>query len=126
MSERKQPYVQHMDVLHEALSLIDVSALVARCDDPWYNQTLCQMNDSVVRLGILQGEYHWHRHPDEDEFFFTLQGTLLIDVENRETVALGPLQGYVLPKGVLHRTRAPEKVVVLMVETAAIDPLGKD
>ena len=126
MAERKQPYVQHMDVLHGALSRIDVAALVASCTDPWYNQTLCRVNDSVVRLGILQGEYHWHRHPDEDEFFFTLRGTLLIDVEDADTVALGPLQGYVVPRGVLHRTRAPEKVVILMVETAAIDPIGEE
>ena len=82
------------------------------------------MNDSVVRLGILQGEYHWHKHDIEDEFFFTLSGKLLLDIEKDETIELKPHQGYVVPKGVVHKTRAPEKTVVLMIETAGIIPTG--
>jgi mannose-6-phosphate isomerase-like protein (cupin superfamily) len=85
---------------------------------------LCQVNDSVVRLGILHGEYHWHKHDKEDEFFFTLDGQLLIDLEGGETVELNPHQGYAVPKGVVHKTRAPEKTIVLMIETAGIIPTG--
>ena len=113
-----------MNVLHQGLELIDVPQLVDQCTDQWFNQTLSQVNDSVVRLGILQGEYHWHKHDEEDEFFLTLSGKLIIDVEGRESVELGPHQAYMVPKGVVHRTRAPERTTILMVETAGIDPKG--
>ena len=124
MSDKKYSYVNHMNILYDALKLVDVPTLVEKCTDEWYNQTLCQVNESVVRLGILKGEYHWHKHDNEDEFFFTLEGELLIDIENNETITLKQHQGYVVPKGVVHKTRAPEKTVVLMIETAGIIPTG--
>ena len=124
MNESKLPYVNHMNILHESLELIDIHSLVKACKDKWYNQTLCQINDSVVRLGIVHGEYHWHKHEEEDEFFFTLDGMLVIDVEDSDSVELRPHQGYVVPKGVTHRTRAPEKTVILMMESAGIVPTG--
>jgi len=126
MSDEKYPYVNYMNILYDPLRLIDIQSLVDQCTDKWYNQTLCQVNDSVVRLGIFQGEYHWHKHDKEDEFFFTLEGKLIIDLEGDESVELYPQQGYVVPKGVVHRTRAPEKTVVLMIETAGIIPTGDE
>ena len=126
MSEPKYPYVNHMNILYGPLQLIDIQSLVDQCTDQWYNQTLCQVNDSVVRIGILHGEYHWHKHDKEDEFFFTLDGKLVIDFEGSESVELYPQQGYVVPKGVVHKTRAPEKTVVLMIETAGIVPTGDE
>ena len=105
------------------LELVDVPALEAACKDRWYNQTLCEVNESVVRVGVLQGEYHWHHHEREDEFFFVVSGCFLIDLEDR-TVDLAPGQGFVVSKGLRHRPRAPEKTVVLMVETAGIVPTG--
>ena len=116
-------YATHLDVRFPALSLVDVPSLVHACKDRWYNQTLCKVNDSVVRLGVLQGEYHWHKHNDDDEFFFVLEGHFIIDLED-QTIDLQPQQGYVVPKGVVHRTRAPERAIVLMVETASIVPTG--
>jgi mannose-6-phosphate isomerase-like protein (cupin superfamily) len=116
-------YDTRLDILHPAGEVIDVAALVQANTHPWYNQTLCAVNDSVVRLGVLQGEYHWHRHEAEDEFFFVVSGRFLIDLEDR-TVELAPGQAFVVPKGVRHRPRAPEKTVVLMVETAGIVPTG--
>jgi len=124
MSSPEYPYVNHMNVLHEALELIDVPSLVKSCTDTWYIQTLCQVNESVLRLGIVHGEYHWHKHDNDDELFFTLQGKLLVDIEGRESVELGPHQGYLVPKGVLHRTRAPQRTVILMMERAGIVPTG--
>jgi Cupin domain len=117
------PYVTHLDVLYGTLERIDVQTLVDHCTDRWYNQTLCRVNDSVVRLGIVEGEYHWHKHDGEDEFFYVVEGRFLIDLEGR-TVDLGPRQGFVVPKGTLHRPRAPERTVVLMVEGAGIVPTG--
>ena len=124
MSDKEYPYVNHMNILYDPLQVIDVPSLVDQCTDQWYNQTLCQVNESVVRLGIFLGEYHWHKHDKEDEFFFTLDGKLFIDIEGKESVELNPQQGYVVPKGIVHKTRAPEKAVVLMIETAGIVPTG--
>jgi mannose-6-phosphate isomerase-like protein (cupin superfamily) len=103
--------------------VIDLPQIVAAVQDRWFNQTLCKFNDSVVRLGVMQGEYHWHKHDDLDEFFYVVDGEFLIDLEDR-TVTLQPRQGFVVPKGVVHRTRAPEKAVILMVEGAGIVPTG--
>jgi dTDP-4-dehydrorhamnose 3,5-epimerase-like enzyme len=116
-------YATHLDVLFPALDRIDIPALVAACTDRWYNQTLCQVNDSVVRLGVVQGEYHWHKHDRDDEFFFVIDGRFFIDLQDR-SVELAPQQGFVVPKGVVHRTRAPERAVILMVENAGIVPTG--
>jgi len=126
MSDKNYPYVNHMNILYKPLQLIDIQSLVDQCTDEWYNQTLCQVNDSVVRLGILHGEYHWHKHDMEDEFFFTLDGKLIIDLEGSESVELNQHQGYLVPRGVVHKTRAPEKTVVLMIETAGIVPTGDE
>lgn len=120
---KSYPYVTRMDILHGPLEVIDVKAIVDRCTDRWFNQTLCKVNESVVRLGIVQGEYHWHQHDDLDEFFYVVEGRFLIDLEGR-TVELGPKQGFVVPKGVQHRPRAPEKSVILMVEGEGIVPTG--
>jgi hypothetical protein len=117
------PYATHLNILCPPLEVVDVPALVAACTDRWYNQTLCQVNDSVVRLGVMQGEYHWHKHDDLDEFFYVVEGRFLIDLEDR-TVELDPRQGFVVPKGVVHRTRAPERTIILMVEGAGIIPTG--
>jgi mannose-6-phosphate isomerase-like protein (cupin superfamily) len=116
-------YSTHLNILFPELQKVDVPALVAAVTDQWYNQTLCRVNDSVVRLGVMQGEYHWHKHDQDDEFFFCLDGQFLIDLEDR-TVTLEPRMGFVVPKGVVHRTRAPLKCVILMVENADIVPTG--
>jgi mannose-6-phosphate isomerase-like protein (cupin superfamily) len=117
------PYATHLNILFPQLEKIDVSALAGTVKDRWYNQTLCQVNGSVVRLGVMQGEYHWHKHDEDDEFFFCLEGEFLVDLEER-TISLAPNQGVVVPKGVVHRTRAPEKCIILMVENKGIIPTG--
>ncbi|HXW56795.1 MAG TPA: cupin domain-containing protein [Candidatus Cybelea sp.] len=116
-------YSIDLEPKYRALELIDIRAVVASCKDRWSNRTLCRVNDSVVRLGVVQGEFHWHKHDDEDEFFYVVSGRLLIDLEGR-TVELAPKQAFVVPKGIVHRTRAPEKSTILMVEGAGIIPTG--
>ncbi len=116
------PYAIHTDVKFGPLELIDVARL-QREHEPWFNQTLTRVNDCVVRLGILHGEFHWHKHDREDEFFYVVEGRLLIDLEGR-TEELTPQQGFTVPAGVVHRTRAPERTVVLMIEGATVTPTG--
>jgi mannose-6-phosphate isomerase-like protein (cupin superfamily) len=116
-------YETRLNILYSPLEVIDEKALSDACQYQWYNQTLCQVNGSVIRVGVVQGEYHWHKHDADDEFFSVLEGRLMIDLENR-TVELQPRQGFVVPKGVVHRTRAPERTVMLMVENDTIVPTG--
>jgi mannose-6-phosphate isomerase-like protein (cupin superfamily) len=119
------PYTTNLDIKYPHLTRIDVPEVIASVEAQWFNQTLCQVNDSVVRLGVMQGEYHWHKHDNDDELFFVLEGTFIVDLEDR-SVELTPQQGFVVPKGVIHRTRAPERAIILMLETAAIVPTGDD
>jgi hypothetical protein len=121
--ETPYSYATHVNVLYRPLELIDIQALVDACTDRWYNQTLTRVNDAVVRLGVLEGEYHWHKHDNEDEFFYVIDGRFLIDLEGR-SIELLPRQGFTVPRGVVHRTRAPERSIVLMVEAAGIVPTG--
>jgi len=117
------PYDTRLNVLHQPLEVINEKALSDAAPHQWYNQTLCQVNSSVVRLGVIEGDYHWHKHDNDDEFFYVVEGNLLIDLEDR-AVSLDPRQGFVVPKGIVHRTRAPKRTVILMFENAGIVPTG--
>ena len=112
------------DVKFGPLQRFDVNALAGAVTDQWFNQKLCRVNDCVVRVAVAQGEFHWHKHDDEDEFFYCVEGRWLIDIEEGDSVELTPGQGYTVPRGVVHRTRAPERTVVLMVEGAGVAPTG--
>ena len=118
-----QDYDIRLDDKYGSLQLIDIPAEIA-AHEPWFNQTLTTVNDAVVRLGLIEGDFHWHKHDDQDEFFLVLDGQLLIDLEDRDTVALDPHQGYTVPRGVMHRTRAPRRTAILMVEAAGVVPTG--
>jgi mannose-6-phosphate isomerase-like protein (cupin superfamily) len=117
------PYATHLNILFPHLEKFDLRTLAGAVKDQWYNQTLCQVNGPVVRVGVMQGEYHWHKHEHDDEFFFCLEGEFLIDLEGR-TISLGPQQGVVVPRGAVHRTRAPQRCVIVMVENTGIVPTG--
>lgn len=117
-------YSINLDVKFSALSLIDVDAVAAAVKDSWFNQTLTKVNDCVVRIGVFrEGEFHWHSHEKEDEFFFVLSGTFVIELEGR-TVTLAPHQGFTVPRGVRHKTRVTEPAVILMMEAATVRPTG--
>jgi mannose-6-phosphate isomerase-like protein (cupin superfamily) len=107
----------------EHLQLIDIPAEAA-AHEPWFNETLVSVNDAVVRLGIIEGDFHWHKHDDEDEFFLVIDGELLVDIEGSGTITLGPHQACSVPKGVVHRTRAPRRTTIVMVERAGVMPVG--
>ena len=119
----RYPYATFLDIKFPPLAVVDVPAVVGAVRDKWFNQTLCKVNDSVLRLGVMQGEYHWHKHDHDDELFFVLEGRFFVDLEDR-SVELDRWQGFMVPKGIVHRTRAPERAVILMIETSAIVPTG--
>lgn len=116
-------YSIHMEAKYGPLEVADVGRMADECREPWWNQTVCRVNDSLVRLGVFLGEFHWHKHDREDEFFFVLEGELQLDFEGRSERLL-PRQGILVPRGVLHRTRALVRTVVLMTEAATVVPTG--
>jgi len=116
-------YVNEEDDKYGQLNVVDIPAEVA-AHRPWFNRTLTTVNDAVVRLGIFKGEFPWHKHDDQDEFFLVLDGEIYMDTESNTTVRLGRNQGFTVPKGTVHRPRAPETAVVLMVERVGIVPTG--
>ncbi|MFW9829009.1 MAG: cupin domain-containing protein [Candidatus Thorarchaeota archaeon] len=116
-------YSIDLEVKFKPLELIDVSQLIKECTKKWQNISLCNVNNSVVRLAVIEGEFHWHKHEKEDEFFFVIEGLLLIDLKEN-VIELKPKQGFVIPKGVMHRTRAPIRTSVLVIERKTIKPTG--
>lgn len=120
----KTEYTINYEPLARTLEKLDVQRIIDETTEPWFNQTLCQVDDAVVRLGVLHGEFHWHKHDDEDEFFFVLDGRLIIELDGREPVELTSRQGFTVPKGLLHRPVAPERTPVLMIERAGVVATG--
>ena len=116
-------YDIHLDDKFGQLTPIDVGAEAAD-HDLWFNQTLTSVNDTAVRLGVVEGDFHWHKHDDTDEFFLVLDGQLLIDIKDLDTVELASHQGFTVPKGIVHRTRAPQRTSLLMIEASTVVPTG--
>jgi mannose-6-phosphate isomerase-like protein (cupin superfamily) len=123
MAKTNEQYNIDLSVKYRHLERIDVPEIAKATKLKWSNQTLTQVNGSVVRLGVVEGEFHWHKHDNDDEFFFVTEGQLLIDLEDK-TIELNPGQGVTISKGVMHRPRAPKRTVMLMVETSEIQPVG--
>ena len=121
--EQKYNYTTKLDIKYKHFELIDIPQMMKECKDKWFNQTLAEVNSSVVRVGIVEGEYHWHKHENDDEFFFVLEGKLFVDLEEK-TIELNPGQCVTVTKNIIHRTRAPQKTVMLMVENKNITPTG--
>jgi mannose-6-phosphate isomerase-like protein (cupin superfamily) len=116
-------FCNNEDVKYGQLCLVDVPAEL-REHGPWFNQTLTTVNEAVVRLGIFEGDFPWHKHIDQDEFFFVLEGEIELDVEGRGPMRLGVHEGFTVPKNVMHRPRSPRRSAVLMVESLGIVPTG--
>lgn len=114
--------IQTATAMHVAGEEFDIAAIAA-AQTPWWNRTLCAVNDAWVRLGVMQGDFHWHKHDGEDEFFLVLEGHLDIELEDR-MISLEPGQAVTIPAGVMHFPHARARSVVLMVEKAGVVPTG--
>ena len=120
----QQNYSIQYDPLFTVLQTIDVQTFIDQVDEPWYNQTLIQVGDVLVRLGVIQGEFHWHKHDEQDEFFFVIEGLFRIELDRAETVELGPRQAFCVPAGLRHRPVVPVRSAVLMLEKAGVVATG--
>jgi mannose-6-phosphate isomerase-like protein (cupin superfamily) len=116
-------YSIDLEVKFGPLEIIDVPKLIEKSTKKWQNMSLCTVNNSIIRLAVIEGEFHWHKHDKEDEFFYVIDGLLLIDLKDK-LIELKPKQGFTVPKGTLHRTRAPTRTSVLVIEEFTIKPTG--
>ena len=122
MNEQNK-YSIDLEIKYKPLEIIDIPQLIIECTKKWQNISLCNVNNSIIRLAVIEGEFHWHKHEKEDEFFFVIEGLLLIDLEVK-LIELKPKQGFMVPKGVMHRTRAPTRTSLLVIEQDTIKPTG--
>ena len=123
--KQKLNYNMQMDIKYNYLEKINVPEIVKECTDKWFNQSLCEVNSSVFRLGIFEGEYHLHKHDHDDELFFVIDGSIVLETE-KGNFELGQFEGLCVPKGIMHRPIAKQKAIVLMIENKGIDPIGND
>ena len=94
---------------------VDLAAVLAAVDEPWSPRTVSTMNDYDIRVVKTRGEFTRHSHPETDEFFFVLRGTLTIKMESGD-VTVGPGQIYVVPRGVPHQPLSTEGADVVLIE----------
>lgn len=120
---KNSKYSIDLKVKFGPLEIIDVPKLIEKSTEKWQNMSLCTVNNSVIRLAVIEGEFHWHKHDKEDEFFFVIDGLLLIDLEEK-VIELRPKQGFTIPRGTIHRTRAPTRTSVLVIEDYTVKPTG--
>lgn len=105
------------------MDVLDFKELSNHITDDWKNFPISEINDHVVRLSVLQRDFHWHKHTVSDEFFYVIEGQLLVDFEG-ETKEVNPGQMIKVPKNVMHRTRSNTRTVLLCFETADNDIEG--
>ena len=118
-------YMINYEPLFGPLQLIDLGEANKRADHPWYNQTLIEVGGDLLRLGVFAGgEYHWHKHQEQDEFFYVIHGRLRIDLEGHDPVELTAGTAFSVPRGMLHRPVALEPTQVLMLEKSGIAVTG--
>lgn len=106
------------------IPVIDVGENAAEITEPWSPVDVAYINDQVIRLALFHGEYHWHRHGEEDELFYVVKGGITIRLRAQPDVVLGEGQLCVVPKGVEHRPESPEPSVVLLFEPQVLKSRG--
>src|SRR5260370_28333981 len=88
---------QKEPVRYPALKVIDLNAEASAIEWQYPNIVLNQMNNSCLRLGVIQGEYPWHDHPGSDELFVVLEGCLFLDLPDGRELRFQPRQTITIP-----------------------------
>ena len=105
------------------LEVINLAQLVQNQQD-YTNFIVSEVNDHALRIAVINGDFHWHKHKDCDELFYVLEGELFIDLEGKETVSLKPGEIFTVPANTKHRTRSNERTVNLCFEKSINDING--
>lgn len=106
------------------ISAINLEDKIKELDEPWSPIDIARVNDQVVRMSLLEGEYHWHKHTNEDELFYVHRGSIIIQLKGQPDVALHEGEMAVIPKGVEHCPKTVEPSYVLVFEPYALQSRG--
>ncbi len=116
----------NMEPKYAPLEKINITEAITGNDQIWFNQTLCRINSSVLRVGVFQeGAFPMHKHDNDDELFFVIEGSIKIETQD-QIFTLNSQEGICVPKGVMHRPIVEQRSIVLMVENDSITPLGDE
>ncbi|MHA2038867.1 MAG: cupin domain-containing protein [Promethearchaeota archaeon] len=91
---------------------------------PWSPIDIIRTNDQVVRMALVDGEFHWHKHTDEDELFYLLKGEIIIQLKGQPNINLREGEMVVIPKGVEHCPKSTEPSYVLLFEPFVLKTIG--
>jgi mannose-6-phosphate isomerase-like protein (cupin superfamily) len=105
------------------MAVINLAAKLAEFSEPWQPRTVAEFNGHDVMVVKARGEFVWHSHEDTEDVFLVLQGTLTIEMRDRN-VSLGPGELFVVPRGVEHRPVAEGEVHVLLIEPSGTPNTG--
>ena len=107
---------------------MDVVALTQQFEhitDYWSPRVVAQVNDQLIKVAKVKGDFVWHDHEHEDEMFLVLKGQLHLEMEDREVV-LKPMDVFVVPKGVRHRPHCAEETWIVLFEPRATAHTGRE
>lgn len=93
-------------------------------NQPWSPIEVARVNDQVVRMSLVTGEYHWHKHTNEDELFYVYKGKIIIQLRDQEDIPLQEGEMAVIPKGVEHCPKSMEPSYVLVFEPQVLKSRG--
>jgi len=102
---------------------VNLAEKLASFSERWSPRTVAKFNGCDVMVVKVQDEFVWHKHDDTDDFFLVLKGRLEIELRDR-TIALGPGELFIVPKGVEHKPRAAEETHLLLIEPAGTANTG--
>lgn len=96
---------------------VNIRQELDKLKEHWSPRVIGKVNDQYVKVAKVQGELVWHKHDDEDEMFLIVYGQLLIQMEDRGDVKLGPGEFCVVPRGVMHNPVAEQECGLVLIET---------
>lgn len=116
--------MHRLQVMSHDTEVVSFEEMFARLEGPWQPRVVAAMNETLFKVAWIEGEFVWHQHDDTDEAFLVMEGTLLMDLEDR-TVEVGPGEMYVVPAGTQHRPRSEAGCRCVVIEPEGVRNTGE-
>ena len=106
------------------MSKVNFREKLSKFSEQWTPKVIAEMNEYQFKLVKIEGEFVWHEHPDTDEAFIVIEGSMRIDFDDGSSVELDEGEMYVVPRGVRHRPCADSECKVMLVEPKGVVNTG--
>lgn len=106
------------------IPVINLKDTIKQIDKPWSPIEVVRVNDQVVRMALVEGEFHWHKHTHEDELFYAYKGSITIQLKDQPDITLHEGEMVVIPKGVEHCPKSDAPAYNLLFEPAILQTRG--